>query len=160
MIGLGPERESMERCTRGVGLAVLMSVGLLVGCRGQTPEQRVEEAAGLKTLAISYGQFFGENRGRPPANEQVFKRFIEQRHPEALQQPGVESVDDLFISPRDKKPYQVFYGRLPQQPGYQGHDIVAYEQEGTGGTRMVATSMGAVFTLTEEEFRQALPDAL
>jgi len=68
-------------------------------------------------------------------------------------------ADSLFISPRDGKPYVVLYGRSKGPPGPGGAPVVAYEQEGRGGRRFVASSMGAIEEVDDAAFRRMVPAA-
>jgi hypothetical protein len=107
-----------------------------------------EEITNLRSLAAYYSQFLAHNRGRLPANEKDFKNFIKAKGGTALSYKGL-SVDDLFVSSRDDKPFVVKYGN---DKSWRLADIVIYEQEGRGGTRHAATSIGGYAVMSEEEF--------
>jgi hypothetical protein len=131
---------------------VIFACSLSSGCSGG---KRVEEQSNLRSLAAYYSQYLAQHRGKLPADEKELKSFITADLAGSPPQAAA-SVDDLFISNRDGKPFVVKYRgnkswRLP--------DIVAYEQEGGDGTRHVATSVGGYEELTEEAFRQKMAAA-
>ena len=63
-------------------------------------------------------------------------------------------MDDLFVSPRDGKPYVVVYGGGPGAMP----EIVAYEQEGIETGRWIASSMTVVAEVDEVKFQQMVPN--
>ena len=111
----------------------------------------------MKPLAVYYGQYQGKHQGRPPANEAEFKAFLKTLPPEALGSFAVTDVESLFVSSRDKKPYAIKYGKVEGPPGPGGMPVMAYEQEGVGGKRFIATTIGAVEEVDETRFRQLVP---
>jgi hypothetical protein len=109
-----------------------------------------DHAAARHNLALLYGQFTGQHRGQPPKSEAEFRAFIEAKGKPLLASFGIADVESLFTSPRDKKPYVVRYGVVTGPPGPAGQPVIAYEQEGVGGKRFVASSLGAVDEIDEE----------
>ena len=146
------------RAVLGAGLCLATVVlGLLtVGCGGAQRRAKQREESNLKPLAILYGQFIGQHRGRPPASEEEFKKFIGSFGKEQLATFNVADLDSLFVSPRDQKPYVVLYGKAPRAGSAR---VIAYEQEGQGGTRFVATDLGKVEEVDEARFRELVPGA-
>ena len=142
-------------------VALLASLGVL-GC-GDGARRKAQELSqsNLKPLAILYGQFASQHRGQPPKTEAEFRAFIKSFKPEQLAAiTGGRDADGLFVSTRDQKPYVVIYGRTAKgPPGPAGAPVVVYEQEGRGGKRFVANSLGAVEELDEATFKQRVPDA-
>ena len=55
----------------------------------------------------------------PAGYEKALRAYIEKQGPEFLTSLNVETIDDLFVSPRDGEPYVVIYGKTK--------NIVAYE---------------------------------
>ena len=141
--------------------AILLAIGGVVaatmGCGG--PDHVAEEASTLKPLAILYGRYIAQNRGQPPANEAAFRAFVEKEGPSLLEQFEAKDVSSLFVSSRDKKPYTILYGPLTGPPGPAGQPVFAYEQEGVGGMRLVASSLGAVDEVDATKFKQLVPSA-
>jgi hypothetical protein len=138
-----------------VGLACLAAVG----CGGSKMKAASREQSNLKALSILYCQFLRQHRGRPPANEAEFKQFVRSLFSAGPTSSGGKNPDDVFVSSRDGKPYVVLYGRVQGPPGPGGTPVVAYEQEGAGGMRLVAGSMGAVEDVDQARFRELVPSA-
>jgi hypothetical protein len=91
---------------RGVTLALIVaSLALAVGCqneRGETADVQVR----LSRLGRLYGMYLGAHGGKPAASLEAFKAFVQERvGDEQLQQLGLASFDDLFVSPRDGAPF-------------------------------------------------------
>jgi len=141
-------------------LGLVTFCAFLVGCSSHQANLE-QEQSNLKPLATLYGRFIGQHRGQPPANETQFKQFINSGGKDLLSSFNVSSADELFVSSRDGKPYVVLYGPEAAKgpPGPAGSPVVAYEQEGVGGKRFVASSMGAVEEVDEARFKQLVPGA-
>jgi hypothetical protein len=122
---------------------------LLVGCSESEPQ---EETSNLRLLSVLYGQYRAEHRGQVPANEQDFKAFAAAKINNPSSESDVVNVDELFISGRDGKPFAVKYRGDKAWPL---PEAIAYEQDGSGGTRHVATVDGGQAEMSEEEFRNA-----
>jgi len=142
------------------GLGLLLVCAFLVGC-GSHQANLEQEQSSLKPLATLYGRFIGQHGGQPPADEAQFKEFINSGGKDLLDTFNVGGADELFVSSRDGKPYVVLYGPEATKgpPGPAGSPVVAYEQEGVGGKRFVASSMGAVEEVDEARFQQLVPGA-
>jgi hypothetical protein len=137
-----------------VGLAC-MAAG---GC-GSHKKSLAREQSGIKKLALVYGRFLSQHRGRPPANEAEFKKYVQALSPADLASFGIDDSNRIFISNRDDKPYVVIYGKPHGPPGPGGSPVIAYEQEGKAGTRWVASALGAVEEVDEARFRELAPTA-
>lgn len=109
----------------------------------------------MKILGLLYGQYSGQHRGQPPANEAQFKQFIEKN--DAFLKQRQLDLASVFVSERDGKPYVVLYG--PPKGPYDliGQPVVAYEQDGVNGKRFVANTMGAVEEVDEARFHHLVP---
>lgn len=141
-----------------VGLLISSLVGLpVLGCSPGGRASAPMQESPLKPLGLLYGQFMGQNQGRPPASEEEFKVFIRERGMGMLKQFNVPDVDSLFISPRDKQPYVVVYGEPKGPPALAGQPVIAYERVGVGGKRWVANSLGTVEEVDEARFRELVP---
>lgn len=130
----------------------------LLGCGGPTHTPPQEQAT-LKPLALLYGYYIRDHRGQPPANEDEFRQFVEKQPAETLAQIGAKEPNQIWISPRDGQPYVILYGKVSGPPGPAGAPVVAYEKVGSGGKRMVVSSLGAFEEVTEERFRELVPNA-
>ncbi len=141
-----------------VGIGFLLAlVAVAAGC-SRTASQATE-SSNMKPLAIFYGQYLAAHKGQPPADEAQFKEFVKTLRPELLKSLEVADVNSVFVSTRDKKPYVIRYGKVAGPPGPGGVPVVAYEQEGVGGKRFVATTVGAVAEVEDAKFRELVPDA-
>ena len=131
-------------------IAGLLLVNL--GCNPPAePEAVQQQLASMRGLAVSYGQYCSQHRGRPPRSEEAFKKFIESQGDAFLESFGATEIDDLFVSPRDGEPYVVVYGKKAE--------VVAYEQTGADGMRFVAYDIGAVEEIDEATFEEKVPNA-
>ena len=152
-----------KTCRRvGRCLYTVVFCTLATGCGGSQRESQEREESNLKPLAIFYGQFTGQHRGRPPSDEDEFKQFIRSLGSEQLATFGVTDPESLFISSRDQKPYVIIYGGAARSAvGTLGGPsrVVAYEQVGKDGLRLVANDLGAVEEVDEARFREMVPDA-
>lgn len=143
---------------RVITLALL---GAACGCGGRGRSNHEQEASPLKPLVKFYGDFVNQHAGRPPGGEAEFKVFLkESKNAERLKvEFKITDIDKLLISPRDNKPYVIFYGAMSKSPGPGGAPVVAYEKEGSGGKRFVASALGAVEGVGDAAFRRMVPDA-
>lgn len=127
------------------------------GCQGQSASKSTEES-NLKPLAVFYGRYLAQNRGRPPQNEAEFKAFVAKLSPDELKMFNLTSADQMFVSSRDQQPHIVVYG-TPTGPstGPGNAPIIAYEKTGVGGKRYVASSLGGVEEVDEARFKELVP---
>jgi hypothetical protein len=144
-------------CLVAVCLAGLACMAT-AGCHSRS-ESRPREQSGLKQLVLIYGHYLSRHRGRPPANEAEFKKYVDSLRPADLASFGVDDVSQIFLSNRDGKPYVVIYGQAKGPSGPDGSPVIAYEQDGKGGKRWVASATGAVEEVDEARFRQLVPTA-
>lgn len=142
-----------------VGLLCLSMLAFLGGCGGGGSKPQPKAEAHLQALAVFYGRYLSQNRGRPAADEKAFKQFLAKFNPSEFTSFGLSSSDEMFASPRDHQPYVVRYNVPIGPPGPQGPSVVAYEQTGVGGKRYVAFGLGGVEEVDEARFRQLVPDA-
>ena len=137
---------------------VLVSCISLPGCGGGS-SPREQQESNLRKLTVLYNQYRGENRGQAPASEDEFKGYLDSLPSETLEGLDVTDAESLFTSPRDGKSYVLIYGS-PGGPSDSGQPpVIAYEQEGKGGKRLVATSLGAIEEVDEARFKELVPDA-
>ena len=123
---------------------------LSVGCSEAAPEVSKEQDGSMRALAMAYGQYVSQNRGRPPKDEKRLRTFVEDKQ-HILDTFGVETIDAMFVSPRDNEPYVVNYGKKAR--------VVAYEKVGVDGKRMIAEDLGVVREVDEAEFSELVPNA-
>ncbi len=127
-----------------------------VGCGGQ--QQAPEGTTRFKALAVLYGTYQGAHGGRTPENEEEFRSYVEARGGGYLERFGVEDADELLVSPRDELPLVLYFGENSFDENSGGTDrVIAAEQVGVDGRRVVITSLGSVMELGEQELGKRLP---
>jgi hypothetical protein len=131
--------------------------GLLTGCRGERGEESPVQTH-LGWLGSMYGMYLSQNAGETPKTLDDLRKFVAKKtSAEQLARLGVASADELFVSPRDGKPYVlVSYSKLPP-PGIGMPPLVLYEAVGQDGQRAVAFLGGATDTVDEAKLAQLLP---
>ena len=123
-------------------VALLIVVLPLSGCSTPQPDPAKEN---LIQFVHYYNMYAGEHQGKAPPSEDAFKQFLAAKK--------VTDSDKLFTSPRDNQPYKITYGVTtapdpsksslpPDQAANQV--IVAEEQTGAGGKRLVAYNSGVI----------------
>jgi hypothetical protein len=142
------------RFTYSEGLVLRLSVGFAIstmlfaaGCGGVGGGQSATEDAHIKKLADVYVSYLAAHRGQRPADEAALKKFAKTLNPQILEVMKIDNADAIFTSPRDNQPYMVVYASKSTGP------LIAYEQQGVDGKRLVATREGAVQELDESEFQ-------
>lgn len=140
-----------------IGLVFLCAIA---GCGNQGKSNKAEEASPLKPIAKFYGDYVNQHQGSVPASESLFLAFLkEPKNAELLKSEfKITDIDKLLISPRDNKPYTVYYGTISNNQGPGGAPVVAYEKVGINGKRFVASALGYVVEVDESEFRRMIPD--
>ena len=131
----------------------IVLLGAVVGCGGGGRSNKAEQESSLKPLAIFYGSYINQHQGRPPSGESELKAFLkEAANADMLRaQFQITDIERLLISPRDNKPYVVYYGSMLIGQGSGGAPVMAYEKEGVKGKRVVASGMGAVVEVEDAE---------
>lgn len=141
---------SLLVCAFVVGAAVFPGLSGCDGGGASAPQQE----SNLKKLVLFYGPYQGQHQGALPPNEQALKEFIKSQQL-LLQDQGITDVDGLFVSERDKQPYVILYaGEALGTDGPAGSPVVAYEKNGVGGKRYVASTLGAVEEVDDAKFRE------
>lgn len=151
---MGSSTRPRQRLKLWIGIVLgcgVLGCGLLMGCGASRTAPEQLERSNLKPLAILYGRFMARHRGLRPANEAEFKQYIESDGSDLQSSYGVTDTEDLFVSPRDKTPYVVLYGDPRNQVN---QDLIAYEQEGVEGNRLVVDSLAIVREVDEDHFRE------
>ena len=114
------------------------------GCQSK---QRPAEEDRISKLAVFYGRYISKNGGKSPVNEKELKDFIQKNDSSV-------NLDELFVSPRDKESYVVFYGARQSTPGAK--TVTVHEKAGVNGKKMVGLATGQVETVDETELKQLL----
>jgi len=141
---------SAFRCKRRVRL--WLAAVMLLGCHAKTGTE-ADQSPHLASLVQLYLQAQSK-LGRPPADEAEFKSFISSNV--QLDSLHVGKIDELFVSERDGQTFAVLYG--PPRSGIQS-GLVAYEQTGVAGKRLIASSLGAVTEVGPKKFAKLVSHA-
>jgi hypothetical protein len=131
---------------------LLLAVGLapLLGCGGSPSAAKNKELSHLRAVTALYFQA-NSRLGKNPTSPEEFREAIAAGNPD-WSKLGVSGPDELFVSERDGKPLVVLYG--PQKGPF---NVVAYEQEGLNGVRLVGTSNGQVQEADAAQFAKLVP---
>jgi hypothetical protein len=143
----------VARLTTAVSLLLILEALILAGC-GATPSAAPASNADFQKLAALYSRMI--TAGAPPASEAEFRTAIKDRLKPVADALEVTDVDALFVSRRDGKPIVVVYGR---RPAGMNSEVVAYEQVGVDGKRLVGFSLGTIEEADEQRFRELVPAA-
>lgn len=129
-----------------------LALAALVGCQPATEFEQLNYSS-LGALATLYQQVMSRT-GKMPKDEAELRAYAAEQG-EFLEAWNVASVDDLFISNRDKQPYTVLFGKnLIVANKEFNEQIVAYETAGVDGKRMVAYLNGHVVEMSDGDFDQ------
>jgi hypothetical protein len=152
--GLGAQRLRYQFCRRfAISLASLISlfVAAAGGCNERGRGQDVHES-NLRLVAVLYSQYSSAHGGEAPRDAYDFRKFVQSLGPEVLERGGFAGLDELLMSGRDGKPFAIKY----QSENWKLENAIAYEQLGVGGTRLVATELGGVSEITDDQFQERL----
>lgn len=136
----------MERAFRcGFRASCALATLLLAGCARNTPIVEQSETENLSRVLQAYSEAAGA-LGHPPKNMRELRPYLEKQG----------DPDKILTSPRDGKPYEIRWGVSMRgfAPDVKLPAILAYEQEGLHGERVVLTVSGAML-MTDEEFERA-----
>lgn len=145
---------------RGLVPVAALLFGLMsTGC-GDKPVPQAPVAKSLQALSVFFGRYIQTHRGMTPPNEAEFKKFIKGLSAEELasHEVTVGGIDELFVSPRDKKAYGFAFGLKGVAPGANGEmPTVIWETEGVNGKRMISDAVGKITEVDEAEFQRRVP---
>lgn len=144
---------SAPHSTVGIRRVVGLAVVLALGCGGGTDINPGAENH-IRGLAVCYGQFQGQHKGKGPSSEQEFKQFISTKVSKemlAAHRVTPDKIDPLFISPRDREPYQIRF-----KPSTKPTDMVIWEKTGVEGKRLVVLSTTQTELVDEAKFNELL----
>jgi len=105
----------------------------------------------LRVLVALYSLFVKDSGGQPPQNKEQFINFIHAKGQRILDLGKIKDVNSIFISQRDHQPFLLLYGKQAQ--GQKTAGLVACEQVGVAGKRLVGYSLGGVEELDESRFK-------
>jgi hypothetical protein len=104
----------------------------------------------IATISGLYAQYQARNRGRFPKNDADFKKYINEQAKGTLDLMGLASADELLTSERDRQPIKVLYGKHGMTPDMI--EVIAYEETGNNGLRLVAFRGGGYDEFDQERF--------
>ena len=131
-------------------LGWLVLASLPLGCDTGPSEKELTVHNRLKGVAALYGRYQGQHRGQPPKNQQEFEQYLKSLDPQEYATFDATSPGDLFVSPRDGKPFVIKYGTNAGPPGADGSTpIIAHESPVEGGATLGVTTMGEIRELDE-----------
>ena len=139
-------------------LLVLCLASSLAGCGGQKGEVS-QVQTNLAWLGNMYGKYIGQHKGETPKTIDDFRKFVESKtSAEQLARLKVANVNELFISPRDGKPFRmVSYEKIPAHAGGEPPPVVLYEEAGQGSERIVVYLGGGTGRLDDAKLQSMLP---
>lgn len=138
--------------------SVLAGCLLLValGCSSGGPESPVptrRDEGKLKLLGVEYGKFVALNENVPPRDQEEFLQYLRSRE-SRLAGYGLESIDELLVSPREGHKMIVVHGDKQGIMSPDGFPWAAYEETGVGGTRLVVSGRGTIVEMDQDEFER------
>ena len=150
----GWKRSPLQQSAGLVWFPLCLLLLLHIGCSGRVTDTRGHGDAVLKEVTRAYVAHLRTNSNHPPADEAEFRRILAQAGDAALKRAGVGSIDDLLVSPRDSLPFVIAYGTEARIPLERG--VVAYEQTGVSGRRLVGYALGYVDDVDQQAFDEIM----
>lgn len=126
-------------------IAPIFALTLLCGCShnnlerptGATPQR-------MATLATCYSMYVGKHQGHLPSDEVTLKNFIRSNCKYVFTKNGMTDADSMFVSGRDNNPLVVTYAKDLPSRELVPEMIVAREQTGIAGKRLIVLPNGVV----------------
>jgi hypothetical protein len=130
------------------GVAVVVLAASL-GCGGGSGNSDAKEVSHVQAITTLYVRASSLLRKKPASEEEFKQAFANEKLD--LSVLGVGSLDELFVSDRDGQPIVVVYGSSSKgvAPG-----VVAYEQAGKDGIRLVGFNTGQIEEADDARFSQ------
>jgi len=153
--GITSVRDSLSFYRTYVVTALLLFVAVDFGCGERSSAPKLHES-NLRMVAVLYSQFVSAHGGEIPRDADDFRTFVQSLGPGVLERAGLPGLNELLSSNRDGKPFSVHYKDVEWKLDH----VIAYEQEGAGGTRSIASDLGAVSEITDEQFQTRLKESL
>lgn len=101
---------------------------------------------------------YAVSKGTGPPSEAVFKQYLRSLEGFVLQMNGMDpqAIDASFVSGRDQEPFVVLYGVAIGEMSGTSAPLVAYEQKGVEGRRLVAYANTKVELVDQARLDQLL----
>ena len=162
MIAIGMQRNSANLRVvwlKNLLFLPLLFVGVLslqVGCESHTSGvTQTDTKTQIERLFNLYKSYVEANRKAPP-NEKALKDYAKGLSEKQLDEQMIgKDLEAIFVSPRDKEPFQVVYGQMLTSGGEPV--AVIYEKTGEKGNKYVALSIGYTEEYDDETFKGYLP---
>jgi hypothetical protein len=132
---------------------ILVSWLVTLGCGSDGLLKTRRDEGKLKLLGVEYGKFVALNDNVPPCDQEVFMKYLRRRQ-SRLAGYGLESMDELLVSPREGQKMIVVQGGQQGMMSPDGFPWAAFEETGVGGTRIVVSGRGTIVEMSEEEFER------
>jgi hypothetical protein len=133
---------------RRLAMLPCLAALMLAGCKAPEvkplDEDTMKAMRHIQRIGVAYNQAYQAN-GEAPKSADDLKKFLKK---------DADGADPL-VSLNDGKPVVIVPGvpkEAPPEPGLQS--IVAYEQTGVNGKRMMVDIRGMVHSVTEKEFAE------
>ncbi len=132
------------------------SFTLQVGCESHTSGvTQTDTKTQIERLFNLYKSYVEVNRKAPP-NEKALKDYAKGLSEKQLDEQSIgKDLEAIFVSPRDKEPFQIAYGQMLTSGGEPV--AVIYEKTGEKGMKYVALSIGYTEEYDDETLKQYLP---
>ena len=137
-----------------VVILLLLLVAVAFGCGERNSTPKLHES-NLRVVAVLYSQFVSAHGGEIPRDADSFGSFVQSLGPGVLERAGLTGLDELLLSRRDGMPFAIHYKSVDWKLSH----VIAYEQEGVSGTRYIASDLGAVSEITDEQFQSRLKES-
>ena len=138
-----------------VATLLLLFVAVAFGCGERNSTSNLHES-NLRVVAVLYSQFVSAHEREIPRDADDFRTFVQSLGPGVLERAGLSGLDELLLSRRDGKAFAIHYKCVE----WKLNHVIAFEQEGAGGTRCIASDLGAVSEITDEQFQSRLKESL
>jgi hypothetical protein len=153
-----PYLEMFRSFTSTKLVTVLIVLLFFSGCR-KASGPIDQKQTNLSWLGSMYRNYIGQNQGHPPKTIDDLRKYVEKNtSAEQLARLKVGSMNELFVSPGDGKPFTlVAYDKLPPPKAGSLPPVVLYESQGEGGKRAVGFLGGGTRILDDSELQTLLP---
>lgn len=138
-------------CVIGFGVLVMQT-----GCESHTSGvTQTDTKTQIERLFNLYKSYVTAKQKGPP-NEKALRDYAKSLSEKDLDDQSIgKDLDAIFVSPRDKEPFQIVWGQN-LNPG--GNPIaIIYEKTGEKGRKYVALSMGYTEEYANENVSEYLP---
>jgi hypothetical protein len=118
-------------------LAMWAVVGLSLcstGCEATAERSHNEASLRLRRLSTMFLRYASSHKGEMPKDEKALKDFIKTIPEQERTAMEIKSIDELFISSNDNKPFIIKYGLKPASGMMSGGvNMPNYGKTGPGG---------------------------